>query len=385
MVLKPPARARVGVRGIKRDRVVEVDDENEEVVIEVKKAKKVHTGVGVLMETQRNIHSTNDDVVKKVNAPFSPVHPVKKSRRASTLEIEDSGGDDDDDVVLRPAIISTPPRKVTTAEAGALGGLNRRQMEADRLARSKASAAVAPASFYGNAKSVAGGEWKFERPGRTGSGAGSSAPKATVSDPLDVSSPIRQAEKAEVKRAPIPVKPPNRYPHGVVKKTFKQNSCQNPDELTIEDVLDVNTLQTILLSAFQWDFEWILSKLPLCKTVLVMQAKGSEERRMKERIFAGMDQVELVFPFMDDQVNCMHSKLMLLFHRNKAGSEWLRVAIPTANLTDYDWGMCDGIMENVCDFCLPIVGNITDRRLDGIHDRPTEAERANAEADIFPG
>lgn len=44
---------------------------------------------------------------------------------------------------------------------------------------------------------------------------------------------------------------------------------------------------------------------------------------------------------MEGQVNCMHSKLMLLFHPN-----YLRIAIPSANLVPYDWGE-GGFMENV--------------------------------------
>lgn len=46
---------------------------------------------------------------------------------------------------------------------------------------------------------------------------------------------------------------------------------------------------------------------------------------------------------MDGQVNCMHSKLMLLFH-----SKYLRIVVPTANLIPYDWGEGGGVMENVC-------------------------------------
>lgn len=44
---------------------------------------------------------------------------------------------------------------------------------------------------------------------------------------------------------------------------------------------------------------------------------------------------------MEGQVNCMHSKLMLLFH-----SDYLRIAVPTANLTAVDWGE-HSLMENV--------------------------------------
>lgn len=43
---------------------------------------------------------------------------------------------------------------------------------------------------------------------------------------------------------------------------------------------------------------------------------------------------------MSGQVNCMHSKLMLLVYPN-----YLRIAIPTANLVKFDWGET-GVMEN---------------------------------------
>jgi hypothetical protein len=40
-------------------------------------------------------------------------------------------------------------------------------------------------------------------------------------------------------------------------------------------------------------------------------------------------------------VNCMHSKLQLLAHPTH-----LRVVVPSANLTPYDWGET-GVIENV--------------------------------------
>jgi hypothetical protein len=44
---------------------------------------------------------------------------------------------------------------------------------------------------------------------------------------------------------------------------------------------------------------------------------------------------------MDGLINCMHSKLQLLFY-----DQYLRVVIPSGNLTTYDWGET-GVMENV--------------------------------------
>jgi hypothetical protein len=55
-----------------------------------------------------------------------------------------------------------------------------------------------------------------------------------------------------------------------------------------------------------------------------------------------MTTMRLCFPPMEGQVNCMHSKLMLLFY-----PENLRIVIPSANLVPYDWGEQGGVMENV--------------------------------------
>lgn len=53
-----------------------------------------------------------------------------------------------------------------------------------------------------------------------------------------------------------------------------------------------------------------------------------------------MHNLSLCFPPMEGQVNCMHSKLMLLFH-----PEYVRIVVPTANLTSTDWGE-NNLMEN---------------------------------------
>jgi hypothetical protein len=74
---------------------------------------------------------------------------------------------------------------------------------------------------------------------------------------------------------------------------------------------------------------------------LVMQAKDDATKQQYKRETAHMPTLRLCFPSMEGQVNCMHSKLMLLSHPTH-----LRVAVPTANLVSYDWGESGGIMEN---------------------------------------
>jgi hypothetical protein len=65
-------------------------------------------------------------------------------------------------------------------------------------------------------------------------------------------------------------------------------------------------------------------------------------------MFSVLTGVELCFPNMAGQINCMHSKLLLLFHTG-----YLRVVVPSANLVKFDWGDMDGVMENVRILLLP--------------------------------
>lgn len=137
------------------------------------------------------------------------------------------------------------------------------------------------------------------------------------------------------------------YPNGVVKMTWAFGCDRTGDDVKLEEVLEPRTLRTAVLSAFQWDTQWLLAKLKTppnggqTKCVFVMQAKEDALRdQMIEDTREARSFLRLCFPSMVGQINCMHSKLMLLFHPDK-----LRIAIPTANLLPFDWGET-GVMEN---------------------------------------
>lgn len=140
---------------------------------------------------------------------------------------------------------------------------------------------------------------------------------------------------------------PLQYPKGVVKKTWAFGHERTGNDVKIEEVLESQTLRTAVLSAYQWDVEWVMSKLktPLrggtTKCVFVMQAKEQADRELWRQQSEYMSKfLRICFPAMHNPINCMHSKLMLLFHPDK-----LRIAIPTANLLNFDWGET-GQMEN---------------------------------------
>ena len=163
--------------------------------------------------------------------------------------------------------------------------------------------------------------------------------------------------KAEAKIVPVNHEPPKasniprqggmHFPNGVVKKTWAFGHPRTGDDIKLEEVLEPLTLRTAMLSAFQWDIDWVLSKLkvPLnggsTKCMFVMQAKDEAlQQQMLRETEAMRSFLRLCFPPMPGAVHCMHSKLMLLFHPEK-----LRIAVPTANLLNFDWGET-GQMEN---------------------------------------
>lgn len=137
------------------------------------------------------------------------------------------------------------------------------------------------------------------------------------------------------------------YPLGVVKKTWAFGHPRTGTDVKLEEVLEPTSLKTAVLSAFQWDTDWVLAKIktPLrggeTKCVFIMHEKDeSKQKNMLSNTEEARAFLRICFPPMDGQIFCMHSKLMLLFHPHK-----LRIAIPTANLLDFDWGET-GQMEN---------------------------------------
>jgi len=72
------------------------------------------------------------------------------------------------------------------------------------------------------------------------------------------------------------------YPNGTVKKTWAYGFPRSND-IKLEEVLQKNDLDLAVLSAFQWDDEWVLSKFDLKRTklIFVVQAKSTEQVRHK--------------------------------------------------------------------------------------------------------
>ncbi|CAF9911263.1 MAG: hypothetical protein HETSPECPRED_000285 [Heterodermia speciosa] len=221
----------------------------------------------------------------------------------------------------------------TRTSLNSMLGLNRKAMEAERLARKRKAVSISPPPS--RAAKVACTSTAITN--------GSNAGSVVQSRPA----PSIKTSSSTISTAPSSVTPaePRRleFPHGVVKKTWAFGHTRTGDDIKIEELFQPDDLNLAVLSSFQWDIAWLFRKINVQKTqvVLVMQAKDNATKSQYRRETADMPNLRLCFPSMDGQINCMHSKLMLLSYPTH-----IRIVVPTANLVSYDWGE-SGVMENM--------------------------------------
>ncbi|KAK0748634.1 hypothetical protein B0T21DRAFT_278159 [Apiosordaria backusii] len=131
------------------------------------------------------------------------------------------------------------------------------------------------------------------------------------------------------------------FPHGVVKKTWIYPSYPRVgDDIKIEEVLQKDILELAVISSFQWDEDWMLSKIDITRTKLYLVAFANSEAQEEMRNNVPKSRIRFCFPPMQ-AMGSMHSKLMLLKYE-----KYMRIVVPTGNFMSYDWGET-GTMENV--------------------------------------
>jgi hypothetical protein len=149
--------------------------------------------------------------------------------------------------------------------------------------------------------------------------------------------------------AQLPPQKTLKYPKGAIKRTFA-TKYPRTDDITIDEVLQADSIHTAVISSFMWDSEWLNKKLgPVkVKQMWIMNAKDKDvqQRFVREMQESGVPNMEMHFPPMNGMIRSMHSKYMLLF-----GKEKLRIVVPTANMIPFDWGEVKnswqpGVMEN---------------------------------------
>lgn len=274
------------------------------------------------------------------------------------------------------------PAEKSKQSQGVLG-MNRKQMEQERLARQakrKAGDSVSVSIGLENDQANESGSLINQPPPKVrktnppirASGSGDSSPFSRSSSRAVPSPDIcdrPDTNHPDCNTKPV-ARPMPQFPLGAIKKTSISNTPRSNDDITIEEVLQRGDLELAVLSSFLWDMEWLFTKMDTFNTRFILMMHAKEKRTVSEdpvplhnmlwprdsdipphfkqiqyqEETASMSNLRLCFPPMDGNINCMHSKLMLLFHPS-----YLRIAIPTANLTATDWGE-NNLMENVSKF-----------------------------------
>ncbi|KAJ5669301.1 hypothetical protein N7462_010371 [Penicillium macrosclerotiorum] len=279
------------------------------------------------------------------------VFPKSKSVIGSDTDNEPDGSGSDEDLkraiemslegvhrgekgpkAQKPLASSKASDSVASVPSQGLSGLDRKKMEEERLARLAKRKADSNSPRQSPAKVL---KTAGHKPDPSSQGTLSQvAPQIGVCN-----QPAANAQNVKVQPT---VQPGVQYPLGAIKKTRLANKARVGNDITFEEVIQQEDLKLAVLSSFMWDVEWLYPKFDPTRTrlLLVIGAKEQSERDNRTKEVEGIPNIRLCFPPMAAQVNCMHSKLMLLFH-----SEYLRIVVPTANLTRFDWGE-QGLMEN---------------------------------------
>ncbi|KAF4835315.1 Tyrosyl-DNA phosphodiesterase 1 [Colletotrichum siamense] len=127
------------------------------------------------------------------------------------------------------------------------------------------------------------------------------------------------------------------FAKGAFRRTWARGYPRTGDDIKIEEVLQKEQLQLAVLSSFQWDEEWLLSKIDCRRTKMVLvayAANDAEKAVIRSNAPAGL--IRFCFPPMHG--GYMHSKLQIL--------NYLRLVVPSGNLVPYDWGET-GVLENM--------------------------------------
>jgi hypothetical protein len=226
----------------------------------------------------------------------------------------------------------TPAMSPPTEESAMTAlGMNRKVMEQERLARlasRKRERAISPPRTSRKAPKIE--EKTIELPSGARLSSFSTlvnqdqknrktdvANAAIVSMSAKGSTQAETVEQDEIQTSKPESLPPGaiKYPRGVVKKTWAFGHARTGNDIKLEEVLEPQTLKIAMLSAFQWDVEWVLSKLKIplyggsTKCIFVMQAKSEEEREQWRNEASYMKSfLRLCFPNMKGRIHCMHSK-----------------------------------------------------------------------------
>lgn len=244
---------------------------------------------------------------------------------SDTASEEDETASEEDEPVAPQKTTIAPPVQNSVG----LAGLNRAQMEKERLERAKRQGLQATS----------------EPPAKRMRTEAINEPDTSFTRELQPRDTNESTSTSSVTHSGSSLQ----FPDGTIKWTYVIGYPRESHHITIEEVLRKDTLKTAVLSGFQVpplvvtllteiDPPWLLKKLNLANTAIVIVAHSDSPETVNISVTASANsqserpdkdsKVQVVYPKLKSfgafGVGCMHSKLQLLFH-----ADYLRVVIPT--------------------------------------------------------
>ncbi|KAJ0358929.1 hypothetical protein COL154_008733 [Colletotrichum chrysophilum] len=179
---------------------------------------------------------------------------------ALSLQQEDIALHNRSEASNAPAIPLKQSIKPTTGVAFGSLALDRKKMEEERLARlGKRSATQADLDE----------NFQTSKSQRT---------DAADSQELRNAAPVLKVQEQAANALDLP------FAKGAFRRTWARGYPRTGDDIKIEEVLQKEQLQLAVLSSFQWDEEWLLSKIDCRRTKMVLVAYAANDAEVREKL-----------------------------------------------------------------------------------------------------
>lgn len=222
----------------------------------------------------------SDDDADLRRAIALSLEDVRQSNRENPVELSsDEDEDEDDDDLEKPlvhrrdlqatkqfnvaTVIAPPPSQQQQAPPGlaafGLAGIDRKKMEEERIAR------LGKRKAPDSEQEIQGRQSKLR-----------SGPAPVVSRPIVTANAIASSQGTSSRSNHAGL----RFPKGAVKKTWARGYPRTGDDIKIEEILHKNELELAVLSSYQWDDTWMMSKIDFTKTKVVCIAYASSQEHV---------------------------------------------------------------------------------------------------------
>ena len=305
------------------------------------------------------IDLTSDDEQHSIGASTKVNDDLKRaiamSLQQNSLAEDDTLSDDDTDLKQAIAISlqgntaddlksSEPTASTTTG----ICGLDRKAMEAERLARLKRKRTDIESSSKTLRQSISPPPLRRQKMSEDDT-VKTAASTSISSESKQISSTV----PAKVKSASaISSSTAFEIPQVLLTSTPARYTGRSLQAISMNEIVKPpsakHTLKSVLASSFIVDFDWLLPHFNTRNTnfLFVLHAPTPQHKLSLEQDFSGVPNVKILTPLCSG--GNMHSKLMILFFKTaNSDDEICRIVVPSANLTPADWGI-NRIMENVC-------------------------------------